>query len=134
MRSVGRRLLALAVLSFGISVPASAQEGEGDLGKAIQNPVASLISVPFQNNIDTGIGEFDRTRNTLNIQPVVPVAMGAATLIIRTIAPIITQPIGETESKTGLGDINLSLFFTPAQPNRHVVIPIFQIQHSSKYR
>jgi hypothetical protein len=32
--------------------------------------VASLISVPFQNNIDTGVGAFDRTRNTLNIQPV----------------------------------------------------------------
>ncbi len=110
----GKALLALAAVV--VATPISAQEG--DLGKQIQNPVASLISVPFQNNIDTGVGDFDRTRNTLNIQPVYPVSLGGATLIVRTIVPIITQPIGETGSKTGLGDINLSLFLTPAQPSK----------------
>ena len=107
----------LVVLSAtGLGTPLTAQEG--DLEKQIQNPVASLISVPFQNNVDTGIGAFDRTRNILNFQPVFPASLGGATLITRIIAPIITQPIGATDSQTGLGDTNLSFFLTPAQPGR----------------
>ena len=109
-----RTIMILTLLGVLIGRPLAAQDA--DLEKQIQNPVASLISVPFQNNIDTGIGDFDRTRNTLNIQPVLPFALGGATLITRTIIPIITQPIGQSDSQTGLGDINLSLFLTPAQP------------------
>ena len=92
LRIEGAGLLVLVAVGF--AMPAAAQEG--DLEKQIQNPVANLISLPFQNNIDTGIGDFDRTRNTLNIQPVYPVSLGNASLIVRTIVPIITQPIGET--------------------------------------
>jgi len=102
------------LLAAGLASPLTAQDA--DLGKQIQNPVASLISVPFQNNIDTGIGAFDRTRNTLNIQPVYPLSLGGVTLIIRTIVPIIRQPIGATGSQWGLGDINMSVFLTPARP------------------
>ena len=43
-----------------------------DLQKAVQNPVASLISVPIQNNSNFGVGDYDRTQNVLNIQPVIP--------------------------------------------------------------
>ena len=102
--------------AIGVATPVSAQEVA--LEKRIQNPVASLISLPFQDNVDTGIGAFDRTRNTLNIQPVVPVSLGNATLIVRTILPIITLPIGATDSRSGMGDINMSLFLTPAQPGK----------------
>ncbi len=118
IRSIGPRLVLWALVLAALAAPVSAQEA--DLAKQIQNPVASLISLPFQNNIDTGIGPFDRTRNTLNIQPVIPASLGGATLIVRTIVPIITQPIGETDSKTGLGDINMSLFVTPAKPGKVV--------------
>lgn len=116
-----RRLLCsltglLVLCAAGLVSPLAAQDA--DLNKQIQNPVASLISVPFQNNIDTGIGAFDRTRNTLNIQPVFPFSLGSALLITRTIIPIITQPIGEDDTTTGLGDINLSLFLTPATPGK----------------
>lgn len=112
------RAIPVIVLLLGLASISSLSAQEGDLEKQIQNPVASLISLPFQNNIDTGIGEFDRTRNTLNIQPVLPFPIGSASLIVRTIIPIITQPIGEVDSKTGLGDINLSLFVTPGQPGK----------------
>jgi hypothetical protein len=43
------------------------------LAKAVQNPVASLISVPLQNNTNFDIGPNNRTQNILNIQPVIPV-------------------------------------------------------------
>src|SRR5439155_9998352 len=43
------------------------------LRKAAQNPVASLISVPVQNNNNFGIGPDGRIQDILNIQPVIPV-------------------------------------------------------------
>jgi hypothetical protein len=71
----------------------SAQEATAALQKAVQNPVASLISVPLQNNSNFEIGPFDRTQNILNIQPVVPIrASENWNVIIRWIAPIIWQP------------------------------------------
>jgi len=90
-----------------------------DLEKQIQNPVASLISVPFQNNTDFGIGSFDGTRNTLNIQPVIPFSISdGLNMITRTIIPIISQPINADDKESGIGDINLSLFLTPAKPSK----------------
>jgi hypothetical protein len=68
-------LLAAApnVLAQGTPASQAATEGGGSteqLAKAAQNSVASLISVPVQNNSSFGIGPFDRTQNVLNIQPV----------------------------------------------------------------
>ncbi len=90
-----------------------------DLEKKIQNPIASLISVPFQNNVEFKTGPFERNRNVLNIQPVVPFTLSnKLNLITRTIIPIVYQPIGENDSEFGLGDINLSLFLAPSKPSK----------------
>jgi hypothetical protein len=42
------------------------------LQKAVQNPLANLISVPLENNTDFSLGSFNRTQDVLNIQPVIP--------------------------------------------------------------
>ena len=47
-----------------------------DLAKAAQNPIANMISLPLQNNVNTGIGPDDETQNILNIQPVYPFSLG----------------------------------------------------------
>ena len=119
-----RKIKFLTILLFlGSSILLAQTEEEApagdDLAAKIQNPIASLISVPFQNNADFNTGPFDRTRNTLNIQPVVPFSLNEnLNLITRTIIPIISQPLGENNSEFGLGDVNLSLFLTPAKPGK----------------
>jgi hypothetical protein len=53
----------------------------------------------------------------MNFQPVLPVSLGKkVTLITRTIAPVISQPVGENETKFGLGDITSAFYFTSANP------------------
>jgi hypothetical protein len=77
--------------------------------------------VPFQNNIDFGNGPFDRAKNTLNIQPVVPFKLSESVMLItRTIFPVIIQPDLNTPNQEvfGLGDINPTFFFAPAKPGK----------------
>ena len=46
-----------------------------ELQKAVQNPVASLISVPLQNNANFDYGPYNRTQDVLDIQPVIPIKL-----------------------------------------------------------
>jgi hypothetical protein len=91
------------------------------LAKATQNPVADLISVPFQNNTSYNIGSNERASNTLNIQPVIPVHLGESVLLIsRIILPITYQPdLNSTGGgSSGFGDTNPTFFFSPAKPGK----------------
>ncbi len=109
-------VLSMVALIAVVAAPASAQEpSHADLARQSQNPIANLISVPFQNNTNFGIGSFDRTQNVLNIQPVLPVNLGSWNLINRTIVPLISQPnlTQATGSTFGLGDITYEGFFSP---------------------
>ncbi len=118
MASAARRLGA-PLLALGLATTTHAQDNS-DLAKQLANPVAALISVPFQLNWDQDIGpEEDGTRFTLNVQPVVPVSLNEDwNLISRTILPVISQDdifAGEG-SQFGLGDTVQSLFFSPKAP------------------
>jgi hypothetical protein len=53
------------------ATPAAAANAE-ELRKQSQNPIASLISVPIQENWNFGIGPASRVQNVMNIQPVIP--------------------------------------------------------------
>jgi len=63
---------------------------EEDLRAKTQNPVGSLISVPFENNFDFGADNGEAF--VMNVQPVIPVRIGDWNLINRVIAPIIRVP------------------------------------------
>jgi hypothetical protein len=116
----GAALAALALLpSFALA------QDQADLAKASQNPVAAMISLPFQNNTFFNVGPDDDTANVLNIQPVIPIGIGPVNLINRTIFPLIYLPdvtAGLAElpegisggSTFGLGDINYTGFLSPA--------------------
>jgi len=112
-------LLTLLLLS-GIATSAWAASN-AELAKASQNPVANLISLPFQNNINTGIGPDDQTQNILNIQPVWPISLNDDwNVITRTILPVISQPNVLTGDGriNGLGDTTFTAFLSPAGNNK----------------
>ena len=127
-------LLLIAALIAVSGVQAMAQDdakpsttqdqGGGDLRSAVQNPISSLISLPFKFTFDYGAS--DGEASFLNIQPVVPITVGNWNLVNRAIIPLIhttgevagtpgiPNPI-EGNGATGLGDINYSLFFSPVE-------------------
>ena len=84
--------------------------------KATQNPIAHLISVPFQNNVHFGIGPYDRNEYALNVEPVVPFRLGPVSFASRTIIPVIHRPdvMAETGATAGLGDVSATLFASPS--------------------
>jgi hypothetical protein len=101
-----------------------------ELAKKLANPVASLISLPLQSNFDFGMGTGSGWRYTLNVQPVIPIALSPNwNLISRTIIPIIHQGnvTGPNQSQNGLGDTVQSLFFSPnkSEPFVWAVGPVF---------
>lgn len=125
-----KALFLLALAAFSISI--SANDDADALAQKLQNPVASLISVPIQNNWDFGIGATDAMRYTVNIQPVIPFKLNDdLNLITRTIVPIIhaESPVAGGDSISGMGDIVQSFFLSPAKPTASGIIwgagPVF---------
>lgn len=91
------------------------------LAKATQNPVASLISVPLQNNSNFGVGDFNRTQDVFNIQPVIPKRISEKWMLItRIIQPIVWQPYPTQNAggQVGFGDMNPTFFLSPANPGK----------------
>ncbi len=104
--------------------PAAPADEAAELAKKLANPVASLISVPFQNNTFYGIGPNKGTQNVMNIQPVVPITLTKGlNLITRYIVPIVTQynVTGENSSQSGLSDATISAFLSPSKVKNGLV-------------
>ena len=113
-----RATFALALLSF-LAFSGAAAQDQSDLAKQTQNPVGSLIAVPFQSNFNGGFGPEEKVFYNLNIQPVYPMSLSEDwNLINRVIIPILDFPDPLNES--GLGDIQYQGYISPAKPGKFV--------------
>ncbi|WP_244619275.1 transporter [Rhizobium sp. 18055] len=123
--------ICCTLLTLIPAVAAHAQSTE-DLAKKLSNPIASLISVPFQFNYDHGFGPNNGNKETLNIQPVIPFTLNEDwNVISRTILPVVWQNdiAGPSGHQFGLGDTVQSFFLSPKKPTESGIIwgvgPVF---------
>jgi hypothetical protein len=119
----GAAIMAFVAVGLAALPAAATEESATELAKKTQNPVADLISVPFQNNFNFGAGPDHEMIWIMNVQPVIPISLNDNwNLITRTILPIINQPslFPGMESVFGMGDINPTLFLSPAKPGKFI--------------
>jgi hypothetical protein len=118
-------VIALALVGTWNSLAIAQEKGGADLRAAVQNPVGAMYSLPFKFTFDYGAPNGEAS--FLNIQPVIPITVGDWNYINRIIAPLVDTPGQVTgtpgipnpppgDGATGLGDINYSLFVSPAKP------------------
>ncbi|MEL7013043.1 MAG: transporter [Pseudomonadota bacterium] len=113
----GVRLAAIAPLCL---VPASVPAQDADLAQQLANPIAAIISVPFQLNYDQNLGVDDTgERVTLNFQPVIPFSLdNGADIVTRTIVPFVWQEdVIPGTSQQGIGDISLNAWYSRTLEN-----------------
>lgn len=121
----------LAIAAAALTTSAVAAWAQSDLAKESQNPLSTVVSVPFENNTYFGIGPSDATANILNVKPVYPVGFDGWNLINRFIVPVMysegqSAPVDEqidvgfdqtsglgTGSAFGLGDTTYQGFISP---------------------
>lgn len=116
--------IVLMSLTIIAGVQSTHAQESSNIAKQAQNPIARLISVPFENdfNPQTGIKKDDSY--VLQMKPVVPFKLSNDwNLITRTVIPVIQMPdlTSSISGATGIGDVNLSLFLSPSRAFHHII-------------
>lgn len=105
---------AVSITAFD-SLAQTAKNDTSELAAKLTNPVADLISVPFQYNYDANIGiDKKGTANTLLVQPVIPIKLNSNwNYIVRPIVTLESANNINGFSGTGVGPILLETFLSP---------------------
>lgn len=123
MKHIGCKVFMLTAVALVAPVQAQesvAADAAAEAAKKLANPVAAMISAPFQYNHDKLSGaDAGATRNTLVLQPVFPASLNDDwNLITRVVMPVIEQKgfASAALNESGLSDTTASLFLSPKSP------------------
>ncbi len=126
--------LCIVLIYFGTAVSVAQNKTViskfQEITDKLSNPLARLMSIPFQNNLVWGVGSNNGSQNTLNFQPVIPVLLSRnITIINRIVLPVIAQfnVTGLGESQNSLGDLQYSMFVSTRRRAVWGLGPIFSI-------
>ncbi len=111
-------LLMAAFIAVSAQAEVAKEDNATALAKAAQNPVADMISLPFQWNSYFETGPEGKTQNVLLIQPVLPFSMNKDwNFIARPIIPLLEQPpFNDNQNRNyGIGNIQFQGFFSPKE-------------------
>jgi hypothetical protein len=117
-------LIAALCLSFLLKAQEKPGASAQEVADKLSNPVSGLISMPFQGNLDYGIGPYNGSKYTTNIQPVIPFKLSSKlNLITRYILPLVDQRdiSADNTSQFGLSDATVSAFFTPVEKKHGII-------------
>jgi len=124
------RVFLLQLLLVAIAAHARAQEppdGARTLTQEIRNPMASTTNLQATLSFDFGVGPHHHTEPALNFQPRIPLG-GTDQWRIVSRSNLTILHVDDPDETTGLGDLDVSLFLTPAKTNKWIwgVGPILQ--------
>ena len=107
-------LIAWSALAQTSSAKGNSNDSS-ELAKKLTNPVASLISVPFQYNYDANIGlDKKGTSNSLVVQPVIPLKLNNDwNYILRPVMTFESLNNVNGYNGTGAGPVVIETFFSP---------------------
>jgi hypothetical protein len=114
--AMGSLLVSPAAVAQSLPERPLTENDETELAREVENPISKLGSIPFQNEVDFGIGPYNRVRNTLSVQPTYGFALTRDVGIVsRTRVPIVSRPDLMQPSGTtfGVGDVTEALFVVP---------------------
>jgi hypothetical protein len=114
----------LALLAMDARTARPQETEDGKLAQESQNPVSSLIIVPFHFDFSGGMGPFQRTQFVFATEPVFPIPLKKTwTLVPRLILPFVGQPdITQPQGSTwGVGDFNPQIYAAVGLPKGFTV-------------
>jgi hypothetical protein len=112
---------------------AKSKNAATELAKQDQNPIARVIRVQIEDNVQFGFGPDNGVLNFLRIQPTIGFNLSKDwRLVTRQIIPIVHRP--GPDLADGLGDIGLQLFLTPRRNGKLIwgVGPAFVFPSATK--